>query len=151
MTRNPYKRDPGETPYTPPGGLPSVTPPSADIYAAMGEDNIFRLCEDFYSALEKTEIRPMFPEDMKEASKRLAAFLVFRLGGPPLYQQRHGQPMLRGRHMPFRIDEKSRLIWLTAFREILVVAQEKYKFPKEHLPGFLDFLEKFSFWMVNAA
>jgi hemoglobin len=147
---NPYLRGPKDDVYVPLSGPPQVSVPSPEIYAAMGKDNIFRMCEDFYRSLEGTEIRPMFPENMQEASQKLASFLVFRLGGPPLYQQHYGPPRLRERHLPFRINEKSRETWLSIFQKTLVDADKKYAFPKEHMAGFWRFLEEFSGWMVNA-
>lgn len=137
--------------YVPPGGPPQGINPDPEIYAKMGEENIFRMLEDFYGELELSSIRPMFPEDMKEASKKSAAFFVFILGGPPLYQQRHGAPMMRKRHMPFVIDEAARQVWLGSFKKILSEAESKYQFPIEHMPSFLHFLDKFSAWMVNSA
>ena len=79
--------------YVPPEGPPQGINPDPQIYAIMGEDAINQMLEDFYLELEKSSIRSLFPPDMKEASKRSAAFFVFILGGPPLYQQLYG---LRG-------------------------------------------------------
>ena len=109
------------------------------------------MCADFYAVLEDTEIRPLFPEDMAEASKRLAAFLVGLFGGPPLYRDRFGPPMMRRRHLHIPIDERARQVWLGAFRKVLERAELDYRFPPEHLPGFLEFLDAFSAWMVNRA
>lgn len=134
--------------YVPPGGPPQRRPNPA-IYAVMGEENIFKMIEDFYLVLEKSSIRHMFPEDMVEASKKTASFFVFLLGGPPLYHQRHGPPMMRQRHMPFVIDEAARQVWLKCFRVVLDNADVKYHFPQEHMMDFTDFLEDFSAWMVN--
>ena len=61
----------------------------------MGEANIFRMMRDFYDELEKSELRPLFPADMDEASKKSAAFFVTILGGPPLYAQKYGSPRMR--------------------------------------------------------
>ncbi|MEM7394939.1 MAG: hypothetical protein AAF492_21615, partial [Verrucomicrobiota bacterium] len=133
----------------PPGGPPQGPGPSREIYQRMGEENIFKMCEDFYGELEKSELRPMFPEDMKESSKRTAAFIVGLTGGPPLYQQLYGPPMMRRRHMPFAIDENARQTWLNCFKAVLEQAEINYRFPPEHLPGFIAFLERFSAWMVN--
>lgn len=132
----------------PPEGPPSIKP-SQEIYGLMGEENIFKMLEDFYLELEKSPIRKMFPEDMREASKKSGAFFVFLCGGPPLYQERIGPPMMRKRHMAFQIDEEARQIWLNCFKEILLDAGRKYHFPMQHMPGFLNFLDKFSAWMVN--
>jgi hemoglobin len=135
--------------YVPPEGPPQGINPNSQIYAKMGEDCIFKMLEDFYLELETSSIRHLFPEDLKEASKKSAAFFVFILGGPPLYQQQFGPPRMRQRHLPFAIDETARLVWLQCFRRILQDADKKYHFPMEHMDGFLQFLDKFSAWMVN--
>lgn len=79
--------------YIPP--RPQVNPPSREIYGVMGEANIFQMIEDFYLELEQSSIRGIFPDDIVAASKRSAAFFVGVLGGPPLYQQLYGPPMMR--------------------------------------------------------
>lgn len=137
--------------YVPPGGPPQGVAPSREIYQRMGEENIFRMCEDFYDRIGRSSIRPMFPENLPEASRKIGAFLVGLFGGPPLYHQRYGNPMMRARHMKFAIDEAARQEWLRCFREVLEGAPERYSFPPEHLPGFLHFLDAFSAWMVNRA
>ena len=135
--------------YVPPGGPPQGAGPSRAIFAAMGRDNVFRMCADFYAELEQSEIRWMFSEDMPAASKKIAAFLVGLLGGPPIYQELYGPPQMRARHLPFPIDDRARGVWLACFMKTLDGAPEKYAFPPEHLPGFIQFLEAFSAWMVN--
>ncbi|MAT95739.1 MAG: hypothetical protein CL608_01120 [Anaerolineaceae bacterium] len=135
--------------YVPPGGPPRVNAPSPEIYAAMGQENIFAMLADFYEALEASQIREMFPRDMERASRKSAAFFVGLLGGPPLYHQKYGNPMMRARHTPFPIDEAARQVWLACFDVVLANAPEKYNFPAEHLPQFREFLVGFSGWMVN--
>lgn len=135
--------------YVPPEGPPQGIQPSSEIYAKMGENHIYQMLEDFYSELEKSSIRYLFPQDMKEASHRSAAFFVFILGGPPLYQQQFGPPRMRQRHFPFAIDEAARQIWLNCFKVVLQDADKKYQFPMEHMQGFFRFLDQFSRWMVN--
>jgi len=134
--------------YVPPGGPPQYRP-NPEIYQKMGEDNIFRMLQDFYAVLESSEIRHLFPADMVAASKKSGAFFVFLLGGPPLYHERHGPPMMRQRHLAFVIDEAARQVWLGCFKEVLKDADQKYGFPAEHLEEFWVFLERFSAWMVN--
>jgi hemoglobin len=135
--------------YTPPGGPPQGPGPSPEIYAIMGEANIFRMISDFYKELEKSEVRELFPPDMEEASRKSAAFFVTILGGPPLYIQKYGSPRMRARHLPFEIDERARQIWLECFEKTLEGADVKYGFPPQHLDGFRNFLKGFSAWMVN--
>ena len=137
--------------YVPPGGPPQGPPPNPEIYRIMGEANIFKMMSDFYKELEKSEVRPLFPADMEEASKKSAAFFLGILGGPPLYAQMYGSPRMRARHMPFEIDEHARQVWLACFDRVLEGAGLKYQFPMQHMQSFKDFLVRFSAWMVNKA
>ena len=137
--------------YVPKMNPADVPAPSRDIYAAMGEANIFRMLEDFYRELERSTIRGLFAADMVEASRRSAAFYVGLLGGPPLYHQRYGSPAMRARHMPFVIDAGAREVWLACFERVLEHATERYNFPAQHLDGFKAFLRGFSMWMVNTS
>ncbi|MBL8046184.1 MAG: hypothetical protein JNL09_06570 [Anaerolineales bacterium] len=138
-------------PYVPPLDPSRIAGPSREIYAVMGEANIFAMLADFYAELEQSSIREMFPANMPAASEKSAAFFVGVLGGPPLYQQRYGAPMMRARHLPFPIDEAARQEWLACFERVLAHAVDRYNFPAEHLAGFRAFLHGFSVWMVNRA
>lgn len=135
--------------YVPPINPSQIPPPSREIYGIMGEANISRMMEDFYRELEQSSLRPLFPADMVAASQRSAAFFVGLLGGPPLYQQRYGNPMMRARHLSFVITPRAREEWLACFERVLAEAPQRYAFPEEHLPGFRAFLQGFSKWMVN--
>jgi hemoglobin len=138
-------------PFIPPVDPRSIAAPSREIYAAMGEANVYRMLEDFYRELEQSAVRGLFPKDMLKASQRSAAFYVGLLGGPPQYHERYGNPMMRARHMPFPIDQTARDEWLTCFERVLAGAPAKYNFPAEHLPGFIEFLRRFSLWMMNSS
>ncbi|MBA2369430.1 MAG: hypothetical protein H0V82_10470 [Candidatus Protochlamydia sp.] len=135
--------------HIPESGPPQGINPDPQIYALMGENAIYKMLEDFYLELESSSISNLFPHDMKEASKRSAAFFVFILGGPPLYQQQFGPPRMRQRHITFTIDEKAREVWLNCFKAILIDADKKYNFPMQYMDGFIRFLDQFSLWMVN--
>src|SRR5579872_7038563 len=100
--------------FVPPGGPPQ-SGPSREIYALMGEANIFKMLSDFYQELEKSTIRSLFPPDMEEASQKSAMFFVTLLGGPALYAEKYGPPRMRARHIPFEIDEAARQVWLSCF------------------------------------
>lgn len=132
-----------------PGGVPA---PSREVFAAMGEANIEKMLEDFYLELDRASpgLRGLFPTDMVAASRKSAAFFIGLLGGPPRYQERHGNPMMRARHLPFEINEDRRAEWRACFERVLADAPARYGFPLEHLDGFRAFLDGFSRWMVNA-
>ena len=115
----------------------------------MGEAGIVRMIEDVYRELERSGLRELFPEDMMAAAQRSAAFFVGLLGGPPLYHQRFGNPMMRARHLRFRITPRAREEWLACFERVLTEAPARHGFPAHHLPGFRAFLRDFSLWMVN--
>jgi len=129
-----------------PSDIPSLNPA---IFAAMGEKGVFRMLSVFYTHLENSSIRHIFGENMQEASKRSAAFYVQLLGGPPMYNEQYGNPMMRRRHFPFEIDEAARVVWRDCFYTALENAEADYGFPVGHLDAFKEFLEKFSRWMVN--
>ena len=120
-----------------------------EIYGLMGEHYIFKLLQDFYEELAQSEIRDMFPPDMVKASQKSAAFFVGLFGGPPLYAEKYGPPKLRVRHLHFPIDENARQVWVSCFEKTLQ-NPERYQFPPQHLDGFLNFIQEFSKWMVNA-
>lgn len=135
--------------FVPPVNPQQIVSPSREIYTAMGQENITRMVHDFYAGLEGSPIRDIFPSDMRVSAEKSAAFFVGLLGGPPLYQQRYGNPMMRARHLPFPINQNARDEWLACFERVLENAPEKYHFPPEHLDGFRRFLQGFSLWMVN--
>ena len=136
--------------YVPPVDPGRIAAPSREIYRFMGEAAIVRMIEDFYQELEGSSIlRPLFPADMIAAAQKSAAFFVGLLGGPPLYHERYGNPMMRARHLRFVITPRAREEWLACFERVLADAPARYGFPAPHLPGFQAFLRDFSLWMVN--
>jgi hemoglobin len=135
--------------YVPPGGPGPLPPLSSEIYQSMGEAGVFHMLEDFYAELGQSSIRHLFSEDLLAASQRSAAFYVQLLGGPPLYNQQYGNPMMRRRHFPFVIDEPARQVWVGCFHKTLENAA-RYGFPPAHLESFKAWLNGFSRWMVNS-
>jgi hemoglobin len=88
-----------------------------------GEAAIFNLVERFYffmdSLPETSEIRAMHAADLSSAKTKLFEFLSGWLGGPNLYIQEYGHPLLRQRHFPFAIDEKSRDQWMLCMNKAI--------------------------------
>ncbi|MGD8870530.1 MAG: group II truncated hemoglobin [Gemmatimonadota bacterium] len=91
---------------------PRVTP----FELIGGEEGVRRLVDRFYdvmdSAPEAEGIRALHPESLDSSREKLFLFLTGWLGGPPLYMERIGPPMLRARHLPFPIGEPERDAWL---------------------------------------
>ena len=82
-----------------------------------GEVGIRRLVDLFYdrmsSAPEAAGILALHPPDLESSREKLFFFLVGWTGGPPLYVERFGHPMLRARHLPFPIGESERDAWVS--------------------------------------
>ncbi len=89
----------------------------ANPYAQIGgESTVRRLCRHFYELMDSVPhfatIRAMHPASLADSREKLFLFLSGWLGGPDLYLQRVGHPMLRRRHLPFAIGEVERDQWV---------------------------------------
>ncbi len=58
------------------------------------------------------DLLAMHPQPMIAIRLKFFEFLSGWLGGPQLYVEKYGHPMLRARHLPFHIDTKMRDQWL---------------------------------------
>lgn len=81
-----------------------------------GTENIRHLVETFYDIMDSdpkvVTLRAMHQPDLTSAREKLFMFLTGWTGGPQLYIERYGHPMLRARHMPFPVDESARDQWM---------------------------------------
>ncbi|MDA0329864.1 MAG: group II truncated hemoglobin [Gemmatimonadetes bacterium] len=91
-------------------------PPVSHFDQIGGEPAVRRLVDRFYDVMdaapEAAGIRAMHPADLDSSREKLRLFLVGWMGGPALYMERFGPPMLRARHLPFPIGEVERDAWL---------------------------------------
>ncbi|MBC2956076.1 truncated hemoglobin [Staphylococcus hominis] len=95
-------------------------------YDVIGEKALYDMIDYFYFLVENDQrINHLFPGDFKETSRKQKQFLTQFLGGPDLYTQEHGHPMLKKRHMEFRITTYERDAWL----ENMYKAINKAQFP----------------------
>ncbi|MFK2825804.1 hypothetical protein QYG89_08990 [Bacillus sp. B190/17] len=86
----------------------------------IGEEKLSKLVNIFYSKVgQHPDLFPIFPDDLTETARKQKQFLTQYLGGPPLYTEEHGHPMLRARHMPFPITPKRASAWLACMREAM--------------------------------
>lgn len=98
-----------------------MTEQATTVYHAIGgEKAIRRLVTEFYSQVEQNALlRPLFPDSFEEVAERQFWFLTQLFGGPKLYSERRGQPMLRMRHLPFPITENHADAWLSCMKSAL--------------------------------
>lgn len=88
-----------------------------------GEKAVRHLVDRFYQLMDEKshvrQLRTMHPEDLATSRDKLFKFLSGWLGGPDLFVQEFGHPMLRARHMPFSIDQSARDQWLHCMFEAI--------------------------------
>lgn len=81
-----------------------------------GEARVRELVHRFYDLMDAEPdfrvIRALHQPDLAQAREKLFLFLSGWLGGPPLYAQKYGNPMLRARHLPFSIGMAERDQWM---------------------------------------
>jgi hemoglobin len=86
------------------------------LFSRVGGMPFFeRLVDAFYRGVANDDVLlPLYPEapDLTGARHRLTLFLAQFWGGPHTYDDERGPPMLRMRHMPFRIGPLERDHWL---------------------------------------
>ncbi len=91
--------------------------PSGTPFVRLGgEDGVRALVDRFYDLMDLephyAALRAIHPADLAGSRDKLHWFLCGWLGGPNLYIERYGHPMLRARHMPYRIGIAERDQWM---------------------------------------
>ncbi len=85
-----------------------------------GEETIRRMVEAFYPKVkEHPLLAPIFPEDLNPVKEKQFLFLTQFFGGPSLYTDLYGNPMMRHRHLPFPITPERAEAWLDCMRRAL--------------------------------
>jgi hemoglobin len=104
------------------------------LYEAIGGDaTVKKLCQRFYQLMdtmpEAARCRAIHPADMSKSEDKLYDYLTGYLGGPPVYMEKYGHPMLRRRHMVAEIGVPERDEWLMCFKLAMIetIAHEKLR------------------------
>ncbi len=124
--------------------------PGLAPYAMLGGEPAVRaLIERFYDLMDSVPaydvIRKLHPADLATSRDKLYRFLSGWLGGPPLYTEKYGHPMLRARHLPFAIGNAERDAWMACMDQAAetVIADETLRV------WLLQQLTKTADWMRN--
>ncbi len=89
-------------------------------YDTIGVETLNHLIHAFYRRVGKhPNLAPIFPDDLTETARKQEQFMTQFLGGPPLYTEEHGHPMLRARHMPFEITQTRAKEWLQCMEDAM--------------------------------
>jgi hemoglobin len=94
------------------------------IYTQIGGEAAVRaLVKRFYQLMDTLpaaqDIRRMHAADLGPIEEKLVLYLTGWLGGPQLYIEKYGHPMLRARHLPFPIGSSEIKQWLLCMRQAL--------------------------------
>lgn len=127
-------------------------PGEATPYEALGGDaRVRELVDRFYDLMELEpayrELRAVHGSTLESAREKLYLFLSGWLGGPPLYTDRFGHPMLRARHLPFSIGEVERDQWMAC----MVQAMEEVEVPQALREPLRQAFFRTADWMRNRA
>ncbi len=93
-----------------------------------GEQTIRRIVDTFYpKVLADPVIGPLFPDGIEEVKEKQFLFLTQFFGGPPLYSEQFGHPMMRARHLHVPIGINEARAWLACMQRTL----EELELPEE--------------------
>jgi hemoglobin len=103
-----------------------------------GAAGIRRLTGRFYALMdelpEAAACRAIHQASLEGAEQKLFEYLSYWFGGPPLFVQRHGAPMLRARHLPAAIGAEEAAGWLLCFHRAWAETVEDPDLGAEILP-----------------
>lgn len=96
-------------------------PNALTIYERIGgAEAIKQLVKRFYEKVQKQPLlAPLFPVDIEPVRDKQMLFLTQFFGGPMVYSDLYGHPMMRARHMPFPITSERADAWLQCMSEAL--------------------------------
>jgi hemoglobin len=95
--------------------------PNQTVYELIGGgETIRKLVDAFYKRVgQHPDLTPIFPKDLTETANKQYLFLTQFFGGPTLYSDKYGHPMLRARHLPFEITPTRAKAWLRCMAEAM--------------------------------
>jgi hemoglobin len=93
-------------------------------YVLLGcESAVQKLVDRFYDLMDEKEevrvLRDLHAKSLRVSREKLYLFLSGWLGGPQLYVEKYGHPMLRRRHLLFSIGDAERDQWMLCMNQTL--------------------------------
>jgi len=105
-----------------------------------GAEKVRALVHRFYELMDEQPethgIRKLHPSSLHGSEEKLFEFLSGWMGGPQLYVEKHGHPMLRARHLPFPIGDSERDQWMLCMKQALQEVVEDAKLRDELIAAF---------------
>ena len=117
------------------------------LYERIGGDTAVRqLTDRFYDLVFEHElIARLFKSDKEVIREKQRLFLTQFLGGPQIYSEIHGHPMMRARHMPHPITEDDAVAWL----QCMAQAVGSLNIDKDLKDELFNRFPRTAFFMVN--
>lgn len=116
-----------------------------------GEPALAQLTTRFYELMDSlpqaAACRAIHGPDLGPARQKLFEYLSGWLGGPPLFTDKYGPPMLRRRHFSARITSAEAEGWLVCFRQAFAECVTDPELTAQILPQ----IEALGKHMINAA
>ena len=101
-------------------GVVNVIEKKLTPFEAIGEDTLNRLVDTFYGLVaQHPDLAPIFPNQFTEIARKQKQFLTQYLGGPQIYTEEHGHPMMRARHLPFPVTPTRAKAWLSCMKHAM--------------------------------
>jgi hemoglobin len=123
------------------------------LYERVGGEPFFvDLVDRFYLGVAGDPLlRPLYPDDLGEASRHLALFLMQYWGGPGTYGEERGHPRLRMRHVPFVIGPPERDAWLHHMLGALLELEASSRITPADALEFRGYLDMAANSLVNSS
>jgi hemoglobin len=127
-----------------------ITGPGKTPYELLGgEVRLRELIERFYDLMDLEPgyagIRRLHPPALDGSREKLFMYLSGWLGGPQLYVEKYGHPMLRARHLHVAIGLAERDQWMACMTR----AMEETGVQEELRKGLYNAFSKTADWMRN--
>jgi hemoglobin len=126
-----------------------MSAPRAPYERIGGDQKVRALVARFYDVMDAEPdfagIRALHPADLGPAREKLYLFLSGWLGGPQLYAQKFGHPMLRARHLHAAIGIAERDQWLACMSRAMAEVEIDEALRRELYNAFF----KTADWMRN--
>jgi hemoglobin len=127
-----------------------INGPGKTPYEELGGDAKLReMVDRFYDLMDLEPayagIRKLHPPSLETSREKLYMFLSGWMGGPGLYMEKYGHPMLRARHLPFAIASSERDQWMDCMQR----AMEETGVEEELRKGLYNAFSQTADWMRN--
>ncbi|MGC2519961.1 MAG: group II truncated hemoglobin [Burkholderiales bacterium] len=123
--------------------------PQAPYEQLGGDEKVRELVGRFYDLMDSVPefagIRKLHQPVLSQAREKLYLYLSGWLGGPQLYTEKFGHPMLRARHLPFAIGTPERDQWMACMSR----AMQESGIDDDLRQGLYNAFFKTADWMRN--